>query len=64
MAPYKNADSPLWHDPTFRAKLRKKNQDDDFDWFMGQLRGMSTALGELYKLLPVLDGEVVTPYNV
>lgn len=59
---HKNPESQLWNDPTIRAQLRRQIPVDDFDWFMEQLRGMNTALGELFKLLPIRDGEVGGPY--
>jgi hypothetical protein len=61
---HKNPDSRKWYDPTIRVKLRKRIQEEDFDWFIEQLQKMNTALRNLYNLLPQREDEVSWHFSI
>lgn len=49
-----------WHDVQTQTELRRRIQDRYYSWFMRQLFAMNRALGDLQRLLPIVEGKVFT----
>jgi len=61
---HQNANAPLWYDPTIRNKIKLRIQEENFDWFLDQLRTIDRTLHDLYNLLPKQGEKVSVPCNV
>lgn len=49
--------SPFWGDGAIQSQLRQRIKEQYFTWFTGQLKEMRATLDELYKMLPMENGQ-------